>query len=155
MIALAPLGPDALPRVAHLCVAPDQLRFSGSVAEAFEAAEPEVDFHAILEGDTAVGFFKIDRAYAARYPFAAQTDLGLRAFLIDLQHQGKGLGRRACQALPVYLRQHYAGAETLWLTVNVVNLPAIRSYRKGGFTDTGEIWPHGDAGPQHIMRMPV
>ena len=140
------------PRVAHLRVAPDQQRFSGTVREAFDAGEAEVDFHGIFDGEDAVGFFKIDRGYSKSYGFAAPSDLGLRAFLIDLRHQGKGIGRRACRALPAHLAPLYPCAGTLWLTVNVINLPAIRSYRSGGFEDTGEIWPKGAAGPQHIMR---
>jgi hypothetical protein len=35
----------------------------------------------------------------------------------------------------------------------MVNPGAIRAYLKGGFTDTGEVWPHGEAGPQHVMRL--
>ncbi|QUJ75169.1 GNAT family N-acetyltransferase [Sulfitobacter albidus] len=149
---LDPLSTDDFARVAHITVAPAQIKFSGTVAEAFETAEPGVDFHAIVEGDTPVGFFKIDRDYAQRYPFAAPDGLGLRAFLIDHAQQGRGLATRAVRALPAYLARHYI-ASTLYLTVNLVNAPAIRCYLAGGFTDTGDIWPHGDAGPQHIMRM--
>lgn len=154
-VTLEPLSRNDLPRVEHLRVAPDQIRFSGSVAEAFASNEPDVDFHAILSENTVVGFFKIDRRYPDRYPFAPLGSVGLRAFLIDLGSQGKGIGARACRALPAYLKQHYADAPSLYLTVNVINLAAIRSYRKGGFTDTGKTWPHGAAGPQHILYLPL
>ena len=152
-LRLTPLPKTDLPRVAHIRVAPDQIRFAGTVAEAFGTDEPNVDFHMIEQNDTPVGFFKIDRTYAERYPFASATDLGLRAFIIDLTHQGKGLGAKACRALPAYLPHHYPNAATLYLTVNVVNLPAIRAYTSGGFIDTEQIWPHGDAGPQHVFQL--
>ena len=154
-LGLAPLGPQDLPRVAHIRVAPEQLAYSGSVAEAFEAAEEGVDFHAILEGDHPVGFFKIDRDYAARFPFVPPGGLGLRAFMIDLDRQGQGIAVRAVQLLPAYLPRHYPGAEVLYLTVNKANPGAIRAYLKGGFADIGKEWPHGDAGPQHIMKLPL
>lgn len=148
-VTLEPLSRNDLPRVEHLRVAPDQIRFSGSVAEAFASNEPDVDFHAILSENTVVGFFKIDRRYPDRYPFAPLGSVGLRAFLIDLG------SARACRALPAYLKQHYANAPSLYLTVNVINLAAIRSYRKGGFTDTGKTWQHSAAGPQHILYLPL
>ncbi|MEL6450776.1 MAG: GNAT family N-acetyltransferase [Pseudomonadota bacterium] len=151
MLTLTPLAPTDLAKVAHIHVHPDQIKFSGTVREAFEAAEPHVDFHAITHDGTAVGFFKIDRAYATRYPFAAPNGLGLRAFMIDAAHQGTGLGTRACAALPAYLATQYPDHGPLWLTVNFTNHAAYRAYRKGGFKDTGDIWPHGDAGPQNVL----
>ncbi|MFV1498470.1 hypothetical protein VWY34_07990 [Phaeobacter sp. JH20_02] len=47
--------------VTHISVEPDQVRFSGTVAQAFEEDEDGVDFHAILDGPRALGFLKIDR----------------------------------------------------------------------------------------------
>ncbi|MEW9919479.1 GNAT family N-acetyltransferase [Marimonas sp. MJW-29] len=152
-LRLEPLGAGDLIKVAHIRVAPDQLIYSGSVAEAFGAAEEGVDFHAILEGAEAAGFFKIDRAYDIRFPFVPAGALGLRAFMVDHGRQGEGIASRAVRLLPDYLRALYPHAKVIYLTVNKVNSGAIRAYLKGGFTDTGEEWPHGDAGLQHIMRM--
>ena len=154
-VTLCPLTLADRARVAHLAVHPEQVRFSGTVAEAFDTPQPDVDFHAILAADTPVGFFKIDRGYPAAHGFAEPGDLGLRAVIVDAARQGKGIGTAAMRALPAYLRGLYPQARRLWLTVNLQNPAAIASYRKAGFQDTGAIWPHGAAGPQHIMRLPL
>ena len=154
-LQLAPLGRDDFARVSHIIVAPDQIRFSGTVHEAFRANEDDVDFHAILLDDHPFGFFKIDRHYAKRIGLAKQGELGLRAFLIDLGQQGQGIGTRAVRALPGYLRGLYPQATALTLTVNIINPAARAAYLRGRFEDTGQIWPHGSAGPQHFLRLPL
>ncbi|WP_299023946.1 GNAT family protein [uncultured Sulfitobacter sp.] len=152
ILRLAPVAPDDLASVAHITVAPEQVMFSGTVAEAFETAEQGVDFHAIVESGHAVGFFKIDTTYSQSYPFASDGSLGLRGFMIDLDQQGRGIATRAVALLPEYLAGHY-DAPALYLTINMSNPAAIRCYRAGGFSDTGEVWERGIAGPQHVMRM--
>ena len=152
-VTLGPLTLADRARVAHLAVHPDQLRFAGTVAEAFDSPQEGADFHAMLMDDTPVGFFKIDRTYPVAHGFAEPGDLGLRTVIVDAARQGQGIGTAAMRALPDYLRALYPTARRLWLTVNLQNPAAIASYRKGGFQDTGAIWPHGNAGPQHIMRL--
>ncbi len=152
-ITLRPLGRGDFGIVAEIGVAPEQLKFSGSVTEAFEADEDGVDFHAIFHDGQAVGFFKIDRHYRQTVTLAEPHDLGLRAFLIDLKAQGQGIATSAVRALPAYLREMYPGASAVMLTVNKINPAAIACYLKGGFVDTGQTWLKGEAGPQHVMRM--
>lgn len=152
-VTLYPLTLADRARVAHLTVHPEQLRFAGTVAEAFDAPQDGVDFHAMLMDGLPVGFFKIDRTYPVVHGFAEPGDLGLRAVIVDAARQGQGIGTAAMRALPAYLRELYPQVRRLWLTVNLQNSAAIASYRKGGFQDTGAIWPHGSAGPQHIMRL--
>jgi len=150
---LRPLARDQFDIVAHLRVTPEQIRYSGTVRDAFEADEDGVDFHAIVMQDRAVGFFKIDRTYPAKYPFADKGDLGLRAFLVDKTQQGQGIATSAVTAFPDYLSVHYPNAPSLVLSVNLANPAAIACYLGGGFIDTGEIYPHGSAGPQQVLRM--
>jgi GNAT superfamily N-acetyltransferase len=108
-LALEPLGPDHLSRVVHLRVTEAQAAFSGQVQDAFRSAEEGVDFHAILEGGQAAGFFKIDRLYAARFRFARQGEIGLRGFLVDRSRQGRGLATRAIGLMHAYLPPLYRG----------------------------------------------
>lgn len=154
-VTLSPLGTGDFARVAHIHVAPAQVKFSGTVAQAFEANEPGVDFHAIWTEGRTTGFFKIDRAYAKSHHFARPGELGLRAFLIDRQAQGQGIATAAVRTLDTYLPRHYPDARSVVLTVNMSNPAAKACYRKGGFTDTGEIYEGGMAGPQLVMRMPL
>ena len=123
------------------------------MAEAFASAEEGIDFHAIWLNDDPVGFFKIDRQYPSRYAFAHEGEIGLRAFMIDHTRQGQGLATRAVRALPAYLHKLYPHAPSIVLTVNFVNPAAKACYLKGGFVDTNETYPHGEAGPQNVLRM--
>ncbi|SLN47651.1 Acetyltransferase (GNAT) family protein [Falsiruegeria litorea R37] len=152
-LTLSPITETNRGQFLSVSVTPDQIKFSGTVAEAYGSAEEGIDFHGIWLGDQPVGFFKIDRLYHTRYPFAGEHGLGLRAFMIDAGQQGQGLATQAVEALKTYIPQHYSDALVVVLTVNMSNPAAIRCYLKGGFEDTGETWPHGEAGPQHIMRM--
>jgi RimJ/RimL family protein N-acetyltransferase len=152
-VTLTPIGRDDFDRVAGIRVAPEQERFSGTVAEAFASDETGIDFHAILLAGRAVGFFKIDRNYSQRHDFPKPGELGLRAFMIDRNIQGRGIATAAVAALAPYLNTHYPLNESIVLTVNMVNPGAVKCYLKGGFHDTGEVNPQGDAGPQHILRL--
>ena len=84
-----------------------------------------------------------------------KRSLGLRAFLTDGARQGQGLATAAIHALPAYLHGKNPTAPARYLTVNLASPAAIRAYLNGGFTDTGQIRPHGTAGPQHVMRLPL
>lgn len=152
MITLHPLDRGAGARVAHIAVPPDQRRFARGVAYAL-AAPASTDLHEIRRDDAVVGLFRIDRAYARAFPFAAPGDLGLRGLIVDAPEQGRGTGSAAVAALGRYLPPLYPDARWLWLTVNFANPAARHICRKAGFTETGEIWRGGRAGPAHVMRL--
>lgn len=152
-ISLHPLDRRDADRVAHIAVRSDQERFAGTVDAALAEPEATVDLHEIRKGDRAVGLFKIDRAYHQRHDFAQADDLGLRGVILNHSQQGRGIGTAAMAALKGYLPPVYPGKARLWLTVNIANPAAIAAYRNAGFAETGDIWPHGNAGPQLIMFM--
>ncbi|WP_317386826.1 GNAT family N-acetyltransferase [Tritonibacter scottomollicae] len=141
--------------VRHIEVAPEQIVYCGTIDMAFASQEDRIDLYAIRAAGAAVGFFKIDLKYPQTYGFAHYGDLGLRAFMIDYHHQGRGIGRATLAALPNALRHLYPGARALVLTVNIRNQIAVRSYLQAGFVDTGDIHDGGLAGPQHVMRLPL
>ncbi|WP_083100760.1 GNAT family N-acetyltransferase [Pseudophaeobacter leonis] len=150
-LSLCPVASDAFDLVRHIAVQPDQILFSGTVAQAFQTKEDGVDFHAILINETAIGFFKIDRCYG----IAKDNELGLRGFMIDQRHQGKGHATSALRALPDYLRPPYPDQTSLLLTVDIQNVAAIACYRKSGFLNTGQLYFGGFSGPQQVMRLPL
>ncbi len=144
--------------VANVQVAQGQQVFSGTVPQAFEAKEEDVDFHGIFLNDQAVGFYKIDRRYQRSLPDPLQPHaprLGLRAFMIDQHHQGRGIASHAVGQMAQYLPPRYPGFTSVWLTVNLANLAAQRCYVKGGFLNTGELYHGGKAGAQTVMRLPL
>lgn len=152
-IALAPLGRDQRALVAHIAVAPEQEAFCGTIAGHFDSNEPECDFNIITRDGAAVGFFKIDRAYATRFDFAHAREIGLRGVMIDRAEQGRGTGTAAMRALRPYLARRYPEAQTCVLTVNTVNVRARAAYLAGGFHDSGALHFGGHIGPQHILRL--
>ena len=152
-VTLAPLTPDLHDAVCALRVAPEQVVFSGQPMDFLSPPDPAMDAHVILADGGVVGFFRIDRDYATVHDFAKAGDLGLRSVIVDRAHQGRGTGSAMIRALPAYLAARYPAATDLWLTVNLRNPGARKSYLNGGFTDTGAQYLGGDAGPQHIMYL--
>ena len=152
-VTLAPYTPDQREAVCALAVAPEQVVFSGQPVDFVTRPDADMDIHVIRADDQLVGIFRIDLDFARIHDFARPGDLGLRSVIVDSAHQGRGIGSAMIRALPGYLADHYPGATDLYLTVNLRNPGARKSYLNGGFTDTGAHYLGGDAGPQHIMHM--
>ena len=152
-VTLAPATADMHRALAALTVAPEQVVFSGQPADIVARADPTMDLHAILADGTPVGLFRIDRDYARAHGFARPGDLGLRSVIVDRHHQGRGIGSAMVRALPAYLARHYPDATDIYLTVNLRNPGARKSYLNGGFVDAGAQYLGGSAGPQHILHM--
>ena len=55
-LRLRPVEVDECDLVGHIQVQADQIRFSGTVAQAFTENEDGVEFHAILDDSRAAGF---------------------------------------------------------------------------------------------------
>ena len=156
-VRVAPvLDPDsAVARaVRGLRVARDQVRFVGETAFnlADSLRDPCSEAMAVFADDTVIGFYRLDFAPNAVVGRSlGMPSVGLRAFVIDQDWQGRGLGAQAMAACCQDLRIRHPERAALVLTVNVVNAPAIAAYRRAGFVDTGELFHGGSAGPQHVM----
>lgn len=107
---------------------------------------------AILHGDTPVGYYRIEpnARSVARYDFAVPA-LGLRAFFIDTDWQGRGFGTLALAALIIDLAERHPRACLLVLTVNRNNHATRRLYLRAGFHDGNELYHGGRSGPQHLL----
>jgi RimJ/RimL family protein N-acetyltransferase len=151
---VAPVAPEREAAVRALRVAAGQRHFVGDIAFNLDDAlgDPRSEAMSILVGDVVVGFYRLDftpTVVARRALDAASA--GLRAFCLDLDWQGRGLGTRAVLACCEDLRARHPGIRLLALNVDCRNVAAINAYRKAGFVDTGELYPGGSAGPQHLM----
>jgi len=154
-LSITPLDANTLTRALRICCAPEQVQFIGTADSIINGRKPSEDVHLICKGDEVLGMFKIDRGYAVEMPFCKTDQLGLRGFIVDVSAQGKGIGRQVTEMLGKYLSQHYPAFSSVLLTVNCKNTQAQHAYLKGGFTDTGELYHGGAAGPQHIYRKDI
>ncbi len=152
-VRLAPLEAAHLPVLRGLAPLPEQEAFSGTAISSLSDTRDRVDRHVILQHDQPVGLFKIDRDYEDGRRFGQPGAWGLRGVMIDARHQGRGIGAAAFHQLPGYLRGRYPRLDRLWLTVNLRNQVARRTYLRGGWIDDGTIYHGGAQGPQHVLRL--
>jgi GNAT superfamily N-acetyltransferase len=169
MVRLEKMTASTRPLAEALEVAPEQLRFVGTMEEILAIAGGAIvpvlvwhqtdtattDIAETANGEHLVGFFLLDKEYSLEHGFAKASDLGFRAFLIDVHHQGKGLARAVMQALPQFIQARYPQFGRLVLTVNLKNIPARDLYLKNGFIDSESQYLGGSAGPQHILYLPL
>ena len=155
MVAIERLQEHHITQVEGLVIAEEQIQFAGTAEDFLDDRSETVHPHVVLNDNRVIGFFKIDTHYPKAYPFCTPHSLGLRAFALDKNQQGKGLGTAAMKALKPYLKQNYPDFPRIYLTVNCRNPGAFRCYIKAGFLDTRDLYEGGSAGPQHIMRMDI
>lgn len=151
-LTLRRLPRDQYELATALSVAPEQLEFTGTVADALAGVGNARHPHGIWLDQSLVGFFIVDTRFDLEFDFCEAGSLGIRTFLIDNRRQGQGLGKVAVKALRPYLAEAYPASAAVWLTVNCRNQAAYRCYEQGGFADTGDLYLGGAAGPQHVMR---
>ncbi|MCG9639901.1 GNAT family N-acetyltransferase [Vibrio sp. Isolate34] len=152
MITIERLNDSQVASVRDIQLADDQVKFAGTAAEFLLDGSDTTHLHVIKSDNNVVGFFKLDIAYATHYDFCPEGSLGLRAFVLDKNQQGKGLGTGTVRALFPYLKANYEKYDWVYLTVNCKNPAAFNCYKKGGFEDTNAQYLGGAAGPQFIMR---
>lgn len=155
-VSVCVVSPMLAPAVRALQVAPEQLQYVGQTAYNLEQTrlDRNSEAMAVLADERVVGFYRLDfsvTAIAGR-PLG-EPSVGLRAYVIDQREQGRGYGTAAMRACADDLRRRYPERRLLALTVNVRNRAAYGVYLKAGFSDTGELYHGGSAGPQHLMLL--
>ena len=153
MISVNKMTLEHLRAVRALSVAEEQSKYVGNIEEILKCASKHVHSHVIRMGQQVIGFFLLDTQYPQNYDFCPANSLGLRAFFIDDNQQGKGYGKQASKQLKPYLSKHYSSYRSVYLTVNCQNPVAYSCYQNAGFLDTNEQYLGGLAGPQHVMKM--
>jgi GNAT superfamily N-acetyltransferase len=157
-IRVLPVDPSLLEAVLALAVHPAQVPFVGRTADSLAdvAVCPGSEALALLDGDSVVGYVRIDRSAAALgdEPLARGA-VALRSFLIESSRQGQGLGGAALEAIRAYVAARHPDRERILLTVNVGNTVAVRAYLRAGYRDSGRLYHGGSAGPQHVLWRPL
>ncbi len=153
-VRVVPVTPDLADQVRALRVAADQVKYVGNFAFNLDDAlrDPSSEAMVVLEDDVVAGFYRLDftpRAVIGRTLGA--PSVGVRAFAIDKQFQGRGLGMRAALAMCDDLLLCHPDRRLVVLAVNCSNRIAVAAYRAVGFIDTGTLLAGGSAGPQHVM----
>ncbi|MDA2807813.1 GNAT family N-acetyltransferase [Nocardiopsis suaedae] len=153
--------------VLRLRLAPGQGRFVDPPVVTLPKADAvpgQVPFAVLVDGATA-GFGILDKAVpsgtgivpgdGSSLTAAPERAVMLRSFLIEVRWQGEGVARRACRLLPSLAREAAPEAEEVLATVKTANPAGYRAYTAGGFEDTGRRYLGADAGPQHVLSMPL
>ena len=157
MIALRTVDAAVHEQVLELAPARGQARFSGVAADTLPAAERHRTRQAvaILRDEQAVGFLALDHADPICQYTAPEPSVALRAFFVDARVQRQGIATAALRALPAFVTRQHRQAQSVVLTVNVVNPVAVRLYRRAGFVDTGRLHLGGSFGPQQVLVLPL
>ena len=153
-LRVIPATPDLAEQVRALRVAPEQVKYVGNFAFNLDDAlrDPLSEAMVVVASDGVIGFYRLDfapRAVIGRTLGA--PSVGVRAFAIGRQFQGRGFGTHAALALCADLQHRHPECRLVVLAVNCSNRMAVSAYRKAGFIDTGELFAGGSAGPQHVL----
>lgn len=153
-IRVVPVEAWLRPALLGLRVLPAQRDWIGAIADLLDdvALCPGSEPMAILHGVTPVGYYRIEpsaRSVAGRD--FERPALGLRAFFIDADWQGRGFGALALAALIADAADRHRQARLLVLTVNCSNPIAVQLYFRAGFVDSGARYHGGRSGPQHLL----
>ncbi|WP_322896072.1 MULTISPECIES: GNAT family N-acetyltransferase [unclassified Yoonia] len=80
------------------------------------------------------GFIRLSSASKAPVPGCSEMEIS--TFYVQPRHHGKGIGKRLLDAELQHCREK--GIESVWLTTNAENDPAIAFYLARGFEQVGE-----------------
>ena len=134
---LRELTRDNLKQCFELKVSKDQMKYIASNEDSLKDAENNADVarpFAIYREGKMVGFamFAFDEEYED--PFDRYW---LWRFMIDADHQGKGIGSEALRTIIRYFKDN--GANNIRLSTKEDNIKALNLYKRAGFYETGEM----------------
>jgi ribosomal protein S18 acetylase RimI-like enzyme len=90
----------------------------------------------ILDEESLVGFFILQKnKFIEIFPIN-DTSLFLRDHSIDERFQEKGFGKLSIEALPIYIKNRFDNIDEVVLAVDYDNLSGQMLYLKTGFKDT-------------------
>lgn len=117
-----------------------QKMFAGDIFGALNtlvsASEDHVRGFALLVDDTPRGFFLLKRGRLLP-PWADSNAATLHALMIDVEWQGRGLGKYCLRSLPGLVQAFWPNVRQLMLSVDPENRPAVQLYLALGWIDNG------------------
>jgi len=117
-----------------------QKMFAGDIFGALNtlvaASEDHVRGFALLVDDMPRGFFLL-RCGRLLPPWADADAVTLHALMIDMEWQGRGLGKYCLRSLPGLVHSFWPDARQLMLSVDPENQAAMQLYLKLGWIDNG------------------
>ncbi len=108
----------------------------GALNTLVSASEDHVRGFALLVDDMPRGFFLLKRG-ALLPPWADADAATLHALMIDVEWQGRGLGKLCLRALPELAQTLWPNVRQLMLSVDPGNQPAVKLYLGLGWIDSG------------------
>jgi ribosomal protein S18 acetylase RimI-like enzyme len=121
----------------------EQKMFAGDIFGALNtlvsASEKDIQGFALLVDDTPRGFFLLKRG-ALLPPWADADSATLHALMIDVEWQGRGLGKQCLQQLPEVAKAAWPDIGKLMLSVDADNHVAIKLYTGLGWIDDGNAY---------------
>ncbi len=139
----------------EICFESEFIGSTTEISEKIEFGKPESYPFAAIVNDGIVGFFTIELSNPTVNFKIEETSCWLGSFHIAKKHHGKGYAKDILKILPDTLTKEFKFPKLLNLTVNLRNIAAKSLYLKCGFSDTGEIFEGGPAGPQLIFTKTI
>ncbi|GKV70072.1 N-acetyltransferase [Sporosarcina sp. NCCP-2716] len=103
-----------------------------------------------------IGFYELAESSILREKYGDEVTYGLNRFMIDKQHQGKGLGKQAMKKVIGYIKSFPQGkADAVSLSYWMTNAAARGLYASVGFVETGAIWDGQTGGDWNAERKDI
>ncbi|HEY0287659.1 MAG TPA: GNAT family N-acetyltransferase [Pseudomonas sp.] len=133
----------------------EQKMYAGDIFGALNTlgstSEDHVRGFALLVDDTPRGFFLLK--HGALLPSWADADAAtLHALMIDVEWQGRGLGKQCVQGLPELVQTLWPDVRQLMLSVDAENQTALGLYLGLGWVDRGTAY-RGRVGYERRMAL--
>lgn len=132
-------------------VLPEQVQYSANGSYLIQyVKDKDITVYLILQQDKPVGCFYLTPVHdSLNSLIPVKNPIHLLALSIDYRQQGKGIAKQALVALIKSLDADQY--DSLVISVNCKNSPAIKLYEKLDFKKLPELYVGGKAGPQWVM----
>ena len=118
-------------------IASNEYSLAQSYVALLNDERPPMTF-AIYDGETLVGFMMMSYDAAGEGEYSGEPYYDIVRFMIDKNHQNKGLGKKAMTKLLEYIKSFPQGeAAAVYLSYAQNNIIARRLYESFGFVETG------------------